>query len=234
MPIESASNSEPSIPHPKQVPAQQLPEALRQIPEPPEHLYVCGELPVSLPPTVAVVGSRRASPLGRRQAHALGRALGEAGLVVVSGLARGIDRCALEGSLRGGGCAGAVLGNGLPDIYPAENTDLARRIIESGGFVASEFPPHSPPRREHFPQRNRLISGLALGVVVVEATTRSGSLITARWALRQGRDVFAFPGPVEGPHYEGCHRLIRAGALLVTGVRDVLEGLADLAPGSTA
>ncbi|MEM7166849.1 MAG: DNA-processing protein DprA [Planctomycetota bacterium] len=224
--------STPAIPFPHQLPASLYPESLATTSSAPEKLFVCGTLPRLMPPAVAVVGSRRASPLGRRQAHELGRQLGEAGLVVVSGLARGIDSCALEGCLRGGGLAGAVLGNGLPTIYPSENEDLATRMIRGGGFVISEFEPDSPPRREHFPQRNRLISALALAVVVVEATNRSGSLITARWALRQGRDVCAFPGPVEGPQYQGCHRLIREGAALVTNVVEVLEVVADLPPHS--
>ena len=218
---------------PQTIPLAHLPLSLTNVEPPPKCLFVCGSLPQEMPPAVAIVGSRRASALGRRQAHKLGRELAEHGLAVVSGLARGIDSCALEGCLQGEGFAGAILGNGLPEIYPEQNTALAQRILSSGGFVASEFPEGAPPKKEHFPQRNRLISGLCLAVVVVEATVRSGSLITARWALQQGKDVLAFPGPTEGPQYEGCHQLLKEGAALVTGVGDVLNVLADLPRGGT-
>ncbi|MCI0651571.1 MAG: DNA-processing protein DprA, partial [Planctomycetes bacterium] len=124
------------------------------------------------------------------------------------------------------GRAGAVLGNGLPEIYPPEHAALADRLAAAGGFLLTEYPPHTPPLRRHFPARNRLISALAQAVVVVQAGLRSGSLITVGWALEQGRDVFVYPGPTDGPHYTGCHKLIREGATLVTCAADLLESLA--------
>ena len=174
---------------------------------------------------MAVVGSRRASAAGCSQAYRLGRDLAEAGVDVVSGLARGIDAAALEGAVAGGGCPGAVLGNGFPRIYPPENRALADRMEAAGGFLVSEFALGSPPRRYHFPRRNRLISALSSVVVVVEAALKSGSLITVGWALDQGKDVCAYPGPAESPENEGCHQLIREGATLVTGCADVLAAL---------
>ncbi|MFQ5654713.1 MAG: DNA-processing protein DprA [Planctomycetota bacterium] len=205
----------------------EFPGCLRRLPLSPPLLYLRGK---AFPPRlgVAVVGSRRASPLGMRQAYRLGRELTELGLTVVSGLARGIDSAALEGAVAGGGTPGAVLGNGLPEIYPASNEGLAGRIIDAGGFIISEFPCHTPPLRQNFPRRNRLISGLTLGVVVVEGSLRSGSMITAGWALDQGREVMAFPGPVEGPNYEGCHQLIRDGAALVACAEDVVFTLGGM------
>lgn len=198
----------------------------RVTPEPTQ-LFVRGTGLRERKPAVAIVGSRRATPLGRRLAHRLGFELADKGFLVVSGLARGIDSAALEGALAAGrSCAaGAFLGNGFPEVYPPEARDLAERMIASGGFVATEHPPGTPPRRHHFPFRNRLICGIARGLVVVEATLRSGSLTTVGWALDQGVEVMAFPGPAEGPHYEGCHQLIREGAALVTGAVDVLQVL---------
>lgn len=204
------------------------PQRLRAAEPEPQILYLMGQSAVLVRPAVAIVGSRRASPLGRRVAFRMGYELARAGLVVVSGLARGIDRAALEGCVSAGGCGGAVLGNGLPGIYPAHHADLARALLAGGGFVASELPLDALPLPAHFPRRNRIISALTLAVVVVEATHRSGSLITAGWALRQGREVFAVPGPVEGPHHEGCHRLIQDGAGLVTSAADVLLALGRL------
>ena len=180
---------------------------------------------------VAIVGSRRSTTVGERIAHKMGRELTAKGWTVVSGLARGIDGAALEGALRAAledpnaPPPVAILGNGLPDIYPPEHEDLASRIVQSGGVLYSEFDRKAPPRRSHFPKRNRLISALSRGVVVVEATLRSGSLITANWALEQGREVFAVPGSPEGPGSAGCHQLIREGALLVTSAEEVLGGL---------
>ncbi len=203
---------------------REYPPRLREISRPPPFLYRQG-MPGGSLPCVAIVGSRRASHAGERFAFRLARELAEAGCRVVSGLARGIDRAALEGAETAGGAPWAVLGNGLPRIYPPENRGLAERIVRGGGALLSELPCGAPPRRSHFPRRNRLISGLSLGVVIVEATDRSGSLITAGWALEQGREVLAVPGPVEGPGHGGCHRLIREGATLVTSVEEVLEAL---------
>lgn len=180
---------------------------------------------------VAIVGSRRCTSVGERMAHRMGRELTTRGWAVVSGLARGIDGAALEGALKAtwedssAPAPMAILGNGLPAIYPPEHEDLAFRIIQAGGALYSEFDRQAPPRRQHFPKRNRLISAISRGVVVIEATLRSGSLITANWALEQGREVFAVPGSPEGPGSAGCHRLIREGAALVTCAEEVLEGL---------
>ncbi len=208
-----------------------IPECLERIDDPPSVLYLLGELPQPAAATVAVVGSRRALPAARREAYRLGQELASAGVRVVSGLARGIDTAVLEGAASTGGGAGAVLGNGLPEIYPAENGALAARLLVTGGFLLSELPLHAPPLRHHFPRRNRLISALSRAVVIVQASVRSGSLITAGWALEQGREVLAFPGPTEGPHYEGCHQLIRSGAELVTGSKEVLATLAGTSRG---
>lgn len=202
------------------------PRAFDLISHPPDKLYMIGSFPDPLS-AISIVGSRRASVDGLRAAHRLGRDLGEAGWTVVSGLARGIDTAALEGALAGGGRAGVFLGNGLPAIYPPENQQLAWRLGRQG-FVASEWGRGEAPKKHHFPRRNRLISALARAVVVVEASVKSGSMWTVHWALEQGKEVMAFPGPVEGPGHGGCHQLIRDGALLVTGAQEVLEVVAQL------
>jgi DNA processing protein len=173
---------------------------------------------------VAIVGARRASPLGRAIAREFAAALANAGLTITSGLAAGIDAESHEGALAAGGRTVAVLGGGIARLYPAENTRLAARIRAAGALV-SEFPPWAAPRRQSFPQRNRVISGLALGTLVVEAAEGSGALITAQRAVEQGREVFAIPGSIRSPLSWGCHKLIRDGALLVSGPADVLAGL---------
>jgi len=174
---------------------------------------------------IAVVGARNASAAGRRFAQTIAADLGKADLVVVSGMARGIDSSAHEGSLETGTVA--VLAGGVDVIYPPENAKLYERIVETG-CVVSEMPPGTQPQASHFPRRNRLISGLALGVVVVEAASRSGSLITARIALEQGREVFAVPGSPLDPRSEGPNGLIKQGATLTESAADVLQGLADI------
>lgn len=196
----------------------------------PSLLYAWGGMPPT-GPAIAVVGSRRATAAGSRRAYAIGQELAAAGFQVVSGLARGIDGAVLEGAVAGGGQPIAVLGNGLPRIYPNEHVDLAGRIRGAGGVILTEYPCLAPPRSAHFPQRNRLISGLSIAVVLVEASLKSGSLITAGWAARQGRDVLAFPGPVEGTTHEGCHALIQDGVPLVTSVEDILVAIAGCLPG---
>ena len=203
------------------------PESLRHIPDPPLALYYQGNLAVAQGPGIALVGARRGTRLGLRIAEAMGRELAAQGARVLSGLALGIDGAAHEGALASGvdGCAWAVLGSGLNNIYPREHQALARRILDSGGAVISEYPPDARPYRGHFPERNRLISGLAEAVVVVEASRRSGSLITARMAAEQGRDVFAVPGAVGNAVSAGCHWLIRQGAGLVESAEDVLMEL---------
>jgi DNA processing protein len=201
-----------------------FPPLLREIPDPPLVLYVSGDLPTLSRPAVAVVGARRCTRSGTANAAAFARDIAALGLLVVSGLALGIDTAAHRGALETGATA-AVLGSGLGQVYPASNRPLARAIMASGGALVSEYPPESGARNYHFPERNRLISGLSLGVVVVEAGEQSGSLITARLALEQGREVMAIPGPITNPVARGCHRLIRQGACLVETVADVLEAL---------
>jgi DNA processing protein len=205
-------------------PTPAYPERLRQIPDPPLALAVRGELgPDEL--CVAVVGARRATEYGRRMAEALGRGLAQAGVTVVSGLAAGIDAAAHEGALEAGGRTIAVLGTGVDRVYPSWHRELAARVVRQGALV-SEFPCGTAPLAYNFPRRNRLISGLSLATVVVEAAEESGSLITADYAGDQGRLVLAVPGPADAPSHRGPHRLIREGATLVTGVEDVLAAVA--------
>lgn len=200
------------------------PQQLRQIHDPPLCLFVLGELTPSDDLSVAVVGSRAPSRYGRDMAGQLAEGLARCGLTVVSGLARGVDAMAHDGALRVGGRTIAVLGNGIDVIYPSEHHRLRMQIIKSGAVV-SELPMGARPEPHNFPARNRIISGLTLGTVVVEATERSGSLITARCALEQNREVFAVPGPV-GALSRGPHRLIREGAVLVESAEDVLREIA--------
>ncbi|MBI5612270.1 MAG: DNA-protecting protein DprA [Gammaproteobacteria bacterium] len=204
------------------------PPLLREIADPPICLFVRGVRALLLQPQFAIVGSRNPTPGGRLNAEAFGEALARAGLVVTSGLAMGIDGCAHRAALAAGGATVAVAATGLDRVYPSDHHELAHRIAEHGALV-SESPLGTPPRRENFPQRNRLISGLSLGVLVVEAALKSGSLITARLAAEQGREVFAIPGSIHSPLARGCHRLIRQGAKLVETAQDILEELAPLA-----
>lgn len=201
---------------------QALPERLRVIPDPPRRLHVRGAAEALAAPSVAIVGSRRATRAGRQFAEALAGDLAAAGLVVVSGLAYGIDAAAHLGALAGAGRTVAVLGSGLDRIYPRQHETLAAEIVDGGGALVSEYPADRSPRKHQFPERNRLISGLSLGVVIVEATTKSGSLITARMAAEQGREVMAVPGPVTSPLSGGCHRLLKSGAALIESADDVL------------
>jgi DNA processing protein len=201
------------------------PGLLKQIHDPPSRLYVNGRLPVK--PMIAIVGSRRATPYGQRAARRLARDLSEVGVVVVSGLARGIDAAAHRGALEGGSPTVAVMATGLDRIYPPEHAELAHAIAQSGAII-TEAEPGTLPLPGRFPVRNRIISGLSLGVVVVEAAQRSGALITARMAAEQGRDVFCVPGSIENPLAVGGHQLIKDGAKLVHTVEDVLDEFADL------
>ena len=201
-----------------------FPAALDAIHDPPATIFVKGDLDALHAPSVAIVGSRAASPYALEVARRLGADLARRHIAVVSGLARGVDSAAHRGALEGGGVTIAVFGCGVDVIYPAEHRTLAARIAERGALV-SEFPPGTPPRREHFPQRNRIISGLSLAVVIVEAAEGSGSLITADFALEQGRTVLAVPGNVLGGRNYGAHALLRDGAKLVEGVDDILEEL---------
>ncbi len=202
-----------------------FPETLREIPDPPILLYHAGDISLLRSPAVALVGARQCSRYGFDAAMRLGRELSRAGVAVVSGLAHGIDRQAHLAGLSEVGGSIAVLGTGLDLVYPDTNLDIWKALA-THGLILTEFAPGTHPLPANFPIRNRIISGLSLGVAVIEAATRSGSLITARLALEQGREVFALPGPVHLPTFEGCHRLIREGALLVQGGQDILEALA--------
>ncbi len=201
------------------------PERLRAIADPPPCLYVKGALQADDEKAVAIVGSRSASDYGRRVARDLARGLASLGFTVVSGMARGIDGMAHESALQAGGRTIAVLGSGVDRAYPPEHEGLYHRISENGAVI-SELPIGTRPMAFNFPARNRLISGLSLGVVVVEATEKSGSLITASLALEQGREIFAVPGEVGASRSRGGHRLIRQGAKLVESVDDIIEEIA--------
>lgn len=203
----------------------EYPPALLEIPDPPTLLYVKGDVALLSRPSLAVVGARSATPQGLDNARAFARVLAESGLTIVSGLALGIDTAAHRGALdAAGGRTVAVIGTGADRVYPARNRDLAHRVVERGAIV-SEFPLGTPPLAHNFPRRNRIIAGLARGVLVVEAATDSGSLITARLAGENGREVMAIPGSIHSPLSRGCHRLIRDGAKLVETAADVLEEL---------
>ncbi len=200
------------------------PELLRHIHDPPLYLYALGELTAADATAVAVVGSRDASPYGRHMTAIISEGLASRGITVVSGLARGIDAAAHDAALRAGGRTIAVLGSGIDVVYPSEHHRL-HMFIARNGAVVSEYPMGAQPDAENFPARNRIISGLTLGTVVVEATERSGSLITAQCAIEQGREVFAVPGPV-GVRTRGTHQLLRQGAALTENADDVLRELA--------
>jgi DNA processing protein len=208
--------------------SSEYPALLAQTSGAPLALYVEGNPAVLNEPQLAIVGSRNPTAAGRETAHAFAEFLGAAGLTITSGLAEGIDGAAHRGALAGGGCTIAVCGTGLDLVFPREHAALARAIAGRGALV-SEFPIGTPARRAHFPQRNRIISGLALGTLVVEAARRSGSLITARLAGEQGREVFAIPGSIHNPLARGCHALLRQGAKLVESAEDVLAELPALA-----
>lgn len=203
------------------------PTALAAIHDPPSSLWVRGGVDILRVPSVAIVGSRRASPYALEVAYRLGTDLARRGVIVVSGMARGVDSAAHRGALDGGGATVAVFGCGVDVIYPPEHRALAARIVTCGALV-SEFDPGTPPVKSNFPQRNRIISGLSLAVVVVEAAEGSGSLITADFALEQGRAVLAVPGNVLGGRNCGAHALLRDGAKLVECVDDILE---EITPG---
>ncbi len=197
---------------------------LKEIYDPPVVLYVRGEIKEEDKFAVAVVGTRRPTQYGRSVAHKLARELVQRGFTVVSGLARGIDACAHRGALEGGGRTIAVLGCGIDIAYPQENKELMEEIVRRGAVI-SEFAPGVPPQPWHFPIRNRIISGLSLGTVIVQAPEGSGALITADLALEQGREVFAIPGNIEDPRSKGPHQLIKEGAKLVEFVEDIITEL---------
>lgn len=210
----------------------EFPRLLKEIPDPPSVLYVRGELRRTDALGIAIVGTRGASQYGRSQAERFARSLARAGLTIVSGLARGIDAAAHTGALEAEGRTIAVLSNGVSEVYPPQHEELGREIEKSGALI-SEMPPGTKPKKGMFPQRNRLISGLTLGTIVMEAAERSGALITARLAGEHGREVFALPGLVTAPNSRGCHKLIRDGAHLIQDPEDVLDALGPLVEGIT-
>jgi DNA processing protein len=207
--------------------SEEFPASLKTIPSPPAVLYVRGTLMPRDMLAVALVGSRHCTHYGLRTAERLANSLARIGFTIVSGLARGIDAAAHRGALAGGGRTIAVLASGVGNIYPPEHADLAEQILKSGALV-SEMPTHFEPIAGLFPQRNRIISGLSLGVIVVEAAQRSGALITTTHAKEQNREVFAVPGPVDSLASRGCHALLRDGATLVESAADVLDALGPL------
>jgi len=209
------------------------PARLRAIADPPPLLYVYGDPDCLAVPQLAMVGTRSPTPTGRETAREFARHLAGMGLTITSGLALGIDAASHRGALAGGGYTVAVVGTGLDRVYPARHRELAHEIAEQGALV-SEFAPGMPPLAANFPRRNRIISGLSVGVLVVEAARQSGSLITARLALEQGREVFAVPGSIHNPQARGCHQLLRQGAKLVETAQDVVEELGSLVAYSPA
>ena len=204
------------------------PSLLKNIPSPPLVLYCIGDPDYLLWPQLAMVGSRNPSVFGGELAESFASSLAKAGLLVTSGLALGIDAAAHKGALVAGHPTIAVVGTGLDRIYPKTNHELAKQIAVNG-VIVSEFPLGTPPRAQNFPRRNRIISGLSLGVLVVEAALKSGSLITAKYAMEQGREVFAIPGSIHNPMSKGCHSIIRQGAKLVETTAHILEDLGPLA-----
>ncbi len=200
----------------------EYPQALLNISDPPLLLYVKGRLDLLNVRSLAIVGSRHSTAQGVRNAEAFAKAASESGLCIVSGMAHGIDAAAHKGGLQGRGSSVAVVGTGLDKVYPAANRELAHQLAQHGTII-SEFPLGTPPLAANFPRRNRIISGLSEGCLVVEASLQSGSLITARMALEQGREVFAIPGSIHSPQSKGCHALIKQGAKLVESAQDILE-----------
>lgn len=206
----------------------QYPSLLAETVDAPAILFVKGEQQNLLLPQIAIVGSRKATAQGQRLGFEFAKSLASAGFAITSGLATGIDSSAHQGALACQGVTCALMGTGLDQIYPARNRGLAGQILQSGGVLATEFLPGSPPRAAHFPQRNRVVTGLSLGVLVVEASERSGSLISARLGAEQGREVFAVPGSVFSPVSAGCNSLIREGATLVTSPEQIVEQLGPM------
>lgn len=207
---------------------ERYPSLLRNLSSPPAALFVDGDVDVLWQPQLAVIGSRNPTAGGRENACDFAGELARQGLTITSGMADGIDSEAHRAALDAGGSTVAVLGTGADVVYPASGTSLARRIARQGALV-TELPPGTSAKREHFPSRNRIISGLSMGVLVIEAGLRSGTLITARLAGEQGREIFALPGSIHNPMAKGCHRLIRDGARLVENVAEILQELAALA-----
>lgn len=205
------------------------PQCLLEITNPPAVLYAIGDLRWLNHPSIAIVGSRNSTPQGEKNAEDFAASLCNYGLCVVSGMALGIDAAAHRGAIKANGATIAVVGTGLDIVYPARHRDLAHKIAERG-LILSEFPLGTPSKAQNFPRRNRIISGLSLGCLVVEANVDSGSLITARMAAEQGREVFAVPGSIHSPVAKGCHQLIKHGAKLVENTEDIVEELKNILP----
>jgi len=203
------------------------PKTLLEIADPPPVLYAKGNLQWLNSPSIAIVGSRNSSPQGEKNAEDFSQALCQQGYTIVSGMALGIDGAAHRGALKANGATVAVVGTGLDIVYPARHRDLAHKIVERG-IIISEFALGTPSRAQNFPRRNRIISGLGLGCLVVEANVQSGSLITARLAAEQGREVFAIPGSIHSPMSKGCHELIKQGAKLVDSIKDMIDELGSI------
>lgn len=203
--------------------SKEYPEKLKKIYDPPQKLYVLGNKNLLNQNGVAIVGSRKATPYGKKVAYNLAKELSGNGLIVISGLALGIDSYAHIGAIKGGTIA--VIGSGIDNIYPKANIELAREIIRNNGCIISEYSIGIKPEKLHFPQRNRIISGLSEGVVVVEANKKSGALITAEFALEQGKEVFAVPGDIDKEQSEGTNILIQDGAILVTSSKNIIENI---------
>lgn len=200
------------------------PKLLAEIPDAPSRIYVLGNLKLNRP-LIAIVGTRRATPGGLDTAEQFAAELSKHGFGIVSGLALGIDTAAHRGTLGAGGNTVGVLGTAIDDVYPQENRGLAQEIIASGGAIVSEYSPAEVTKKSNFIERNRIISALSVAVLVIEAPIHSGALVTARTGGEQGKDVFVTPGPIGHPNFEGSHRLIRDGAILVNSVGDILEDL---------
>ena len=203
--------------------SKEYPKNLKNIYDPPKKIYLIGNKDLLYQKGIAIVGARDATQYGKKIAYDLAKELSEQNIVIISGLAIGIDSYAHKGSLEKGTIA--VLGSGIDNIYPKENLELAREIIKNKGCIISEYPLGTKPERLHFPQRNRIISGLSDGVVVIEASKKSGALITAEFALEQGKEVFAVPGDINKKQSEGTNQLIKDGAILLTSATDILENI---------
>ncbi len=196
----------------------------------PKTLYSLGTLDIGKETAVAIVGTRKATPEGKLFAKQIAKELASRGIIIVSGLALGIDAAAHEGALAGNGKTIAVLANGLDTIYPQQHYNLALKIVEKNGAIISEYPAGAPALKHHFLERNRIVSGLSIATIVIEAPIHSGSLVTARLAIEAGRDVLVAPGPIRHQNYKGSHLLIRNGARLITNVEDILEDLQSVLP----
>lgn len=220
------------LPQPQIISKKDLgyPSLLREIPAAPENLYILGVLPPESSLKIAIVGTRKATSEGRILAKQIANDLAKNGLIIVSGLAMGIDAAAHEGALAAQGRTIAVLANGLDTIYPRQNEKLAQEILEKNGAIISEYPPGTPAYPNQFLERNRIVSGLCVATIIIEAPIHSGALVTARHALDQGREVFVMPGSPRQSNYQGSHLLIRNGARLVADAEEILEDLASILP----